>query len=61
MSRVILALPTKLDHVEIFQQTVTGGFSSVNTRLSIRKFSNLELPNLDDKTNLENNHLNKGL
>ena len=26
MSKIILALPTKLDHVEIFQQTVTGGF-----------------------------------
>ena len=34
MSRVILALPTKLDHVEIFEQTVTGGFGSVNTRLA---------------------------
>ena len=33
MSRVILALPTKLDHDEILEQTVTGGFSSVNTRL----------------------------
>ena len=31
MSKVILALLTKLDHVEIFEQTVTGGFSSVNT------------------------------
>ena len=34
MSKIILALPTKLDHVEIFEQTVTGGFSSVNTRLA---------------------------
>ena len=33
MSRVILALPTKLDHVQILEQTVTGGFGSVNTRL----------------------------
>ena len=32
--KIILALPTKLDHVEIFEQTVTGGFSSVNTRLA---------------------------
>ena len=34
MSRIILALHTKLDHVEIFEPTVTGGFSSVNTRLA---------------------------
>ena len=34
MSKIILALPTKYDHVEIFEQTVTGGFSSVNTRLA---------------------------
>ena len=34
MSKIILALPTKLEHVEIFEQTVTGGFSSVNTRLA---------------------------
>ena len=34
MDRVILALPTKLEHVEIFEQTITGGFSSVNTRLA---------------------------
>ena len=34
MSRTILALPTKLEYVEIFKQTVTGGFSSVNTRLT---------------------------
>ena len=55
MSRVILALPTKLD--EIFEQTVTGSFSSVNTRLAFN--TQILLPNLDDKTNLENNPLNK--
>ena len=57
MSKVILPLPTKLDHVEIFEQTVTGGFSSVNTRLAFD--TQILLPNLDDKTNLENNLLNK--
>ena len=57
MSRVILALPTKVDHVEIFEQTVTGSFSSVNTRLAFN--TQILLPNLDDKTNLENNPLNK--
>ena len=34
MSKIILALSTKYNHVEIFEQTVTGGFSSVNTRLA---------------------------
>ena len=57
ISKVILALPTKLDHVEIFEQIVTGGFSSVNTRLAFD--TQILLPNLDDKTNLENNPLNK--
>ena len=57
MSRVILALPTKLDHAEIFEQTVTGGFGSVNTRLA--SDTQILLPNLDDKTNLENDPLNK--
>ena len=57
MSKLILALPTKLDHVEIIEQTVTGRFSSVNTRLAFD--TQILLPNLDDKTNLENNLLNK--
>ena len=34
MSKIIIALPTKVEHVELFQKTVTGGFSSVSTRLS---------------------------
>ena len=34
MSKVIIALPTNPEHVEIFAKTVTGGFSSVNTRLA---------------------------
>ena len=51
MSRIILALPTKLEHVEIFEKTVTGGFSSVNTRLAFDT-QNL-LPNLEYKDDLE--------
>ena len=43
-SKIILDLPTKYDHVEIFEQTVTGGFSSVNTRLVFD--SQILLPNL---------------
>ena len=34
MSKIIIALPTNAEHVEIFEKTVTGGFSSVNTRLA---------------------------
>ena len=34
MSKPILALPTKYEHVEIFEETVIGGFSCVNTRLA---------------------------
>ena len=53
MSKVILALPTKYEHVEIFEQTVIGGFSSVNTRLVFD--SQILLTNLTDQANLENN------
>ena len=34
MSKVIIALPTNPDHVEIFEKTVTGGFSCVTTHLA---------------------------
>ena len=57
MSRTILALPTKLEHVETFEQTVTGSFSSLYTRLAFD--TQILLPNLDHKTELENNPLNK--
>ena len=57
MSKVILTLPTKYEHVEIFKETVIGGFSSANTRLAFD--SQILLPNLTDKTNLENNPMNK--
>ena len=33
MSKIIIALPTKVEHVELFEKKVTGGFSAVNTRL----------------------------
>ena len=57
MSKIILLLPTKLEHLEIFEQTVTGGFSSVNTRLAFD--IQILLPNLDHKDDSENNPLNK--
>ena len=34
MSKVIISFPTKMEHYEIFEKTVTGGFSCVNTRLA---------------------------
>ena len=46
MSRVIIALPTSNKIVDIFEQTITGGFSSVNTRLAID--TDILLPNLID-------------
>ena len=33
MSKVIISFPTTIDHHEIFEKTITGGFSCVNTRL----------------------------
>ena len=57
MSKIILALPTKYDHVEIFEETVIGGFSCVNTRLAFDSQS--LLPNSADKIDLENNLMNK--
>ena len=43
MSKVIITLPTKIKHVEIFEQTVIGGFSWVNNRLAFD--TQLLLPN----------------
>ena len=57
MSKTVLALPTKYEHVEIFEQTVIGGFSSVNTRLAFD--SQILLPNLNEHANLKNNPMNK--
>ena len=44
MSKIVLALPTK--YVEIFEQTVIGGFNSVNTRLAF--YSQFLLSNLNE-------------
>ena len=58
MSKIIFALPTKYNHVEIFGETVIGEFSCVNTRLAFD--SQILLPNLKIKNYLENNSINKG-
>ena len=44
ISRVIIALPTSSQAVDIFEQTITGGLSSVNTRLAFD--TEILLPNL---------------
>ena len=46
MSKVIITLPTKIEHVEIFEQTVIGGFSCINNRLAFD--TQLLLPNFVD-------------
>ena len=47
MSKIILALPTKYNHLEIFEETVIGGFSCANTRLAFDL--QILLPNLTVK------------
>ena len=57
MSKIILSLPTKVEHVEIFEQTVMGGFSSVSTRLAFD--SQILLSNLAHDIKSEHNPMNK--
>ena len=33
LSKVIITLPTKIEHAEIFEKSLIGGYSCVNTRL----------------------------
>ena len=53
MSKIIIALPTSSKVVDIFEKTLTGGFSCVNTRLAFD--TEIYLPNLfnrDDDSNV---------
>ena len=59
MSKVILMLPTKYEHLEIFEQTIISGFSSVNTRLAFD--SQILLPNLTNQKKLETDSISKNL
>ena len=52
MSRVIIALPTSNKVIDIFEQTITSGFSSVNTILAFD--TEILLPNLIQKNSEEN-------
>ena len=56
MSKVIIALPTKYDHLETFEQTVIGGFSCVNTLLDFD--TEILLPNSFESKNLTKKKLN---
>ena len=47
MSKVIIALPTSSEVVDIFEKTLTGGFSCVNTRLAFD--TEILLPNLENQ------------
>ena len=58
MSKIILALPTKYEHVEIFEETVIRGFSCVNTRLAFDTL--ILLPNVNNPM-LTNSMMNKNL
>ena len=51
MSRVIIALPTSNKVIDIFEQTITSGFSSVNTILAFD--TEILLPNLIQKNSEE--------
>ena len=58
MSKVIITLPTKIEHVEIFEQTVIGGFSCINNRLAFD--TQILLPNfLDSEMKVEKDFKNK--
>ena len=50
MSKVIITLPTKIENVEIFEQTVTDRFSCVNNRLAFD--TQILLPNLIESENI---------
>ena len=58
MSKIILALPTKNEHVEIFEETVIVGFSCVNTKVAFDTL--ILLPNLNNPM-LTNSMMNKNL
>ena len=52
-SKEIISLPTSNEHVEIFEESLSGGFSSVNTRLAFD--TEILLPN--DKSDYKRDDL----
>ena len=57
MSKIIIALPASSEIVDIFEKTLTGGFSCVNARLAFD--TEIFLPNLSTLDNDETNVLQK--
>ena len=49
-SKVIISLPTSNETIDIFEQTLAGGFSYVNTRLAFD--TEMLLPNSNEKGNV---------
>ena len=47
LSKVIIALPTSKENIDIFEQTLTGGFSCLNIRLAFDR--EILLPNSNEK------------
>ena len=57
MSRVIIALPTSNEVANIFEQTITGGFSCVNNLLDFNTW--IFLPNVTKQTNEKDNEIDR--
>ena len=50
-SKVIISLPTNFKHAEIFEKTLIGGFTCVNTRIGFD--TEVLLPNFEDYSNIK--------
>ena len=57
MFREIIALPTSNEVVDIFEQTITGGFSCVNNLLDFN--TEIFLPNVTKETNEKDNEIDR--
>ena len=53
LSKTIIALPAHTEFVDLFEQTLIGGFSCVNTRLALDSI--IFLPKHSHKQNNKNN------
>ena len=61
-SKCLIALPTEADHVRVFEKTLIGGFSCVNTRLAFDSQILLPKDNIDNHKlifDLKTNNLNE--
>ena len=50
-SKVIISLPTNFKHAEIFEKTLIGGFTCINTRIGFD--TEVLLPNFEDYSNIK--------